>query len=271
MIFFPNAKINLGLQITEKRSDGFHNIETVFYPIPLCDILEFTEIKADKDEFVNLGLKIEGNFSDNLISKVINLLRKDFKIPSLKIAIYKKIPFGAGLGGGSSNASFMLKALNENFSLNISQNQLIEYAKQIGSDCAFFIENKPVFAKGKGDVFENITLKLKGYYLLLIKPDIHVNTALAYSGVNPQKPNFELKNIIQNPINTWKNIIINDFEKSIFEKFPKLENIKQTLYANGAIYASMSGSGSTICGIFDKNPEISKTFDDCFVSVLVSE
>lgn len=263
MICFPNAKINIGLNITEKRLDGFHNIETIFYPIELCDMLEF--VVSDKISFENSGLTIDGDADNNLCIKAYNLLKKDFSLPELRIHLHKIIPFGAGLGGGSADAAFMLNALNSYFELNLSASELKKYASSIGSDCAFFIENKPSFANEKGDNLQEIKLNLKDYLIVIVKPNIHVPTAVAYSKVKPAIPSTSLKDSINLPIEEWKYNIKNDFEESIFAVYPEIKSIKENLYKQGAIYASMSGSGSSVYGIFHKkeNPEI--TFPDYFI------
>lgn len=253
MVVFPNCKINLGLNITEKRSDGFHNIETIFIPVSLHDIIEFSENKVGKSsKLINSGIQIDGNPEDNLIIKAYNIIKKQYDIPPVNIHIYKNIPFGAGLGGGSSDASFTLKALNELFELKISNKILIKYSKELGSDCAFFIENKPVFASGKGEIFSDIEINLENYYIVIIKPDIHIGTKEAYSKVIPQKQNVSIQEKIKYNILSWKNEIINDFEVSVFRKHPEIEQIKQKLYKAGAVYSSMSGSGSSVFGIFEK-------------------
>ena len=257
MICFPNAKINIGLNITEKRKDGFHNIETIFYPIQLSDTLEFIETK-EESSFENTGLDINCSIEKNLIWKAYNLLRADFKLPNLKIHLHKIIPFGAGLGGGSSDAAFMLKYLNEYFSLGLCIDELKKYASKLGSDCSFFIENKPLFAKEKGDVFESVNLNLKDCFLILVHPKTHISTPEAYAGVKPQKSEVDLKKTISEPIKKWKNTIVNDFEKNIFKNHSEIAVIKESFYKNGALYASMSGSGSSVYGIFEK--EITTSF-----------
>lgn len=252
MLTFPNAKINIGLFVTEKRADGFHNIETILFPIPLCDALEITEntgISNDFDLRVH-GLSIDGNPKDNLIYKAYALLKNDFSLPKMRVDLLKKIPFGAGLGGGSADATFMLKALNEKFSLHLSDEKLEAYARQIGSDCACFVKNKPVFAYEKGDVFEPVELDLWMVQLVLICPPIHVNTKSAYQNLTPQKSTFDLRTLPHFPIEMWKNVIRNDFETSVFSQHPELSDIKQKLYDLGADYAAMSGSGSSIFGLF---------------------
>jgi 4-diphosphocytidyl-2-C-methyl-D-erythritol kinase len=251
MIVFPNAKINIGLNVIERRSDGFHNIQTVFYPIPLFDILEFIPNGKSETIFTNSGLIVDSIMEENLCIKAFRLLQKDFNLPEVQIHLHKIIPFGAGLGGGSSDAAFMLKSLNEYFRLQISQKKLKQYALNLGSDCAFFVSNIPAFAEGRGEILSYIELTLENKYLVLIKPDIHISTKLAYSGVIPTLPEISLRKAILQPINHWRNTIKNDFELSVFKTCPILDKIKHQLYDAGADYAAMSGSGSTIYGIFD--------------------
>jgi 4-diphosphocytidyl-2-C-methyl-D-erythritol kinase len=264
MICFPNCKINLGLSIVERRNDGFHNIETVFYPLTFCDALEIQKTEGATSLY-NYGVQIPGGSHDNLCLKAYHLLQRDHKIGSVEIHLLKNIPVGAGLGGGSSDATHTLLLLNDLFSLALNDKQIKEYARQLGSDCAFFIENKPVFASEKGDQFESIPLDLKGNYLVLIVPEVAVSTAEAYAGVKPSKKEKSIKEIIQLPMNKWKDHLINDFEKTVFEKYPEIQKIKETLYAEGAVYASMSGSGSAVYGIFDIEKDLKKIFPDCVV------
>jgi 4-diphosphocytidyl-2-C-methyl-D-erythritol kinase len=252
MICFPNAKINLGLHIVSKRPDGYHNIETVFYPIPLCDALEIVPSETNETTFSQTGICVGGNPNDNLVMKAFHLLKNDFDLPETAIYLRKQIPFGAGLGGGSADAAFMLGLLNDFAGLGLSVKQLEEYAGRLGADCPFFIRNKPVFAEGIGDIFTPVDVSLKGYYLVLAKPDIHVSTKEAYAGVTPKQPTFCLTEISRLPIEEWKNRIVNDFEEGIFARYPAIGAIKQALYDRGAIYASMSGSGSSVFGIFEK-------------------
>jgi len=263
MICFPNAKINLGLNIISKRPDNYHNIETVFYPINLCDALEIVPAKDGKTTFTQTGIPIAGEPEKNLVMKALNLLKTQFEIPEIDIYLRKNIPFGAGLGGGSSNAAFMLKLVNDFANLQLTTKQLEEYASQIGADCAFFIQNQPVFAEGIGNIFTPTEFSLKGYYLCLIKPDIHVSTQEAYAGIKPQQPTESITKIIQSPINTWKNRLINDFEAGIFTQHPRIGEIKQQLYELGAFYASMSGSGSSVFGIFEEEKTNKNLFSDC--------
>ena len=267
MITYPNAKINLGLNIVEKRPDGYHNLETVFYPINLQDALE-VNVQEGEDEFSLKvsGVPIEGEPENNLVVKAYRLLKKDYPdIPAIDIHMYKHIPTGAGLGGGSSDAAFMIKLLNEKFRLNLSIEKMEEYAAILGADCAFFIQNKPVFATGIGNIFEPIQLSLKGYYLVLVKPDIFVSTKDAFAHITPMKPTQSLKEIIRMPVETWRATMKNDFEESVFQKFPEIAAIKDKLYDLGAIYASMSGSGSSGFGIFREQVEfVDEIFSGCF-------
>lgn len=254
MITFPNVKINLGLSITEKRPDGYHNLETVFYPVALEDALEIrTSSATAPDRKFTLhqhGLEIAGKAEDNLVAKAYQLLDEEFNLPPIDIHLYKHIPSGAGLGGGSSDAAFMLKLLNEHFHLNLPDNQLEAYAATLGADCAFFIRNKPTFAEGIGNIFSPIELSLSGYGIMIVKPDIFVSTREAFSNIHPKRPEHPIKEVIQRPVSEWKEALINDFEASVFPLHPAIEAIKQELYNQGAAYASMSGSGSSVFGLF---------------------
>lgn len=254
MITFPNVKINLGLSITEKRPDGYHNLETVFYPVALEDALEIrTSSATAPDRKFTLhqhGLEIAGKPEDNLVAKAYQLLDEKFNLPPIDIHLYKHIPSGAGLGGGSSDAAFMLKLLNEHFHLNLPDNQLEAYAATLGADCAFFIRNKPTFAEGIGNIFSPIELSLSGYGIMIVKPDIFVSTREAFSNIHPHRPEHPIKEVIQRPVSEWKETLINDFEASVFPLHPAIEAIKQELYNQGAAYASMSGSGSSVFGLF---------------------
>lgn len=268
MITFPNAKINIGLNVVEKRNDGYHNLETIFYPINLQDALEVTLANNSKKPytFSNTGNIIDGNIEDNLIIKAYNIVKEKYpSIPSLKINIFKHIPSGAGLGGGSSDAAFMIKLLNKKLSLNMSDSEMEEYASKLGADCAFFIKNKPVFATGIGNIFEEIDFSLKGYNLILVKPEIGVSTKEAFSNIKPRKRDITVKELIKQPIEEWKDLIENDFEKSVFLYHPEISAIKDKLYDMGALYASMTGSGSAVYGIFNKQIDhIEDIFCDCF-------
>jgi 4-diphosphocytidyl-2-C-methyl-D-erythritol kinase len=254
MIVFPNCKINLGLHVLNKREDGFHNLETVFYPLPFKDALESITSSNTEIEFTGTGLAVDGSTADNLCVKAYHLLKKDFpQLTSIKIHLHKAIPMGAGLGGGSADAAFMLKMLNEKFKLNLSTAKLLNYALQLGSDCPFFIINKPCFATGRGEILEEINIDLSAYKIVLINPGIHINTGWAFSNITPALPEKSLNEIIQQPIHTWKEDLKNDFETPVFAAHPAIKEIKDTLFAQGAVYAAMSGSGSTVFGIFKQN------------------
>ena len=270
MILYPPAKINIGLSVVGKRPDGFHNIETVFYPIQLCDRLSIEAAKTDTDcqiVFSCDGIKLPASGAhENLCCKAYHLLAADYKLPPVSIHLHKAIPVGAGLGGGSSDAAYTLLALNNLFQLKISDRELVSYASRLGSDCAFFLYGRPAFGTGKGDILEPLTLSLAGYHILLVKPPVFVSTADAYSSVTPQNVKHQLKDLLQAPVSEWRHTIFNDFEASIFKKFPETGRIKEKLYQEGAVYASMSGSGSSVYGIFDKETdEVAKGFSDCFV------
>ena len=249
MISFPNAKINLGLQITGKLPNGYHTINTGIYPIPLCDVLE--AIPSKKTVFGSSGIEIPGNPNDNLILKAYKLLKKDYRLPELSIHLLKSIPMGAGLGGGSANAAFMLSMLNEEFQLFLDDTILEDYAAQLGSDCPFFIKNQPAIATGTGTDLEPLALDLRGNYLVILNPGIHISTQTAYSGTTPQAAGYDLKKVLEaKDFNLWKDVLKNDFEASIFNQNPEMARLKAKLYDLGASYAAMSGSGSTLFGIF---------------------
>lgn len=252
MITFPNAKINLGLSITEKRQDGYHNLETIFYPIPIEDALEVVESHSSHQKCTlhQTGIAIKGEADNNLVIKAYKLLDADFQIPPVEIFLHKNIPSGAGLGGGSSDAAFMLRMLNEMFALGLNNQQLESYAVRLGADCAFFIQNRPTYAEGVGNIFTPIQLSLKGYQYILVKPDVFVSTKDAFSHITPQRPTYSVKQTIQSPLTTWKKTLVNDFEASVFPQFPIIGEIKEILYKQGAIYASMSGSGSSVFALF---------------------
>ena len=268
MITFPNAKINLGLNIVEKRPDGYHNLETIFYPINLQDALEVTRRENnDKEYTLHIsGALLEGEPEDNLVVKAYKLLKKDYPgLLPVDIHMYKHIPAGAGLGGGSSDAACMIKLLNDKFSLGLSTERMEEYAVKLGADCSFFIRNKPVFATGIGNLFEPVELSLKGYHIILIKPDIFVSTRDAFAEIKPVRPAVSLKEIVKQPMETWKHSMKNDFEDSVFKKFPEIAAIKDELYDLGAVYAAMSGSGSSVYGIFKAPIEnVEDKFCGCF-------
>ena len=260
MVVFPNCKINIGLNILDKRPDGFHNLETVFIPIPLKDSLEIIRAKENRDDviFSHSGFTIDGNAADNLCIKAYHLLKKDFpQLPAIQMHLHKNIPMGAGLGGGSADAAFTLMLLNDKFHLGLSTEQLINYSLSSGSDCPFFIINKPCFATGRGEKTEPLEISLAGYQLVLINPGIHINTGWAFAHLKDEaatnRVTKNLRQYINAPIQNWRNTISNDFETPAFAAHPVLKEIKETLYLNGAVYAAMSGSGSTLYGLFAKD------------------
>ena len=258
MIYYPNAKINIGLNIVEKRPDGYHNLETIFYPIPLNDVLEVVHNKNGQEPYVlgNSGIIVDSKAEDNICVKAFELIRAKYQIPPISIHLHKMIPFGAGLGGGSADGAFMLKLLNKEFNLGISDDELRHMAAQLGADCAFFIHNQPAYATGIGDVLKPIDMDLSGYYFALIKPSIHVSTPEAYAGIKPKQTTNSLCDLVKLPIEQWKHHIKNDFEASVFKKHPRIGKIKMGLYEAGALYACMSGSGSSVFGIFKEKPEL---------------
>ncbi len=270
MITFPNAKINLGLDVVERRPDGYHNLETIFYPIPLQDILEITPATDDDAPdytFKMFNAHFDGDDNDNLVVKAYKILAADHKLPKVDISLYKHIPTGAGLGGGSADAAFALKMLNEMGSLTLTYEELEAYAARLGADCAFFIKNTPTYATGIGNILTPTPCSLAGYHLVLVKPDIHISTKEAYSLVVPAAAETPLTHIATLPAEEWKGVMKNDFEKSVFAKHPSCEKIKEKLYQMGAVYASMSGSGSSFFGIFkeeQKLEDIKATFPEMF-------
>lgn len=265
MICFPSCKINLGLRITQKRADGFHALETVFFPISIKDALEIIiepDTSAAPITFTSSGLAINGDPSDNLCFKAYGLLKKDYpSIPNIKMHLHKKIPMGAGLGGGSSDGAFTLVTLNQLFNLQLSEQALLNYALQLGSDCPFFIINTPAFATGRGEILTPTKVDLSGYSIVIVNPGIAISTKLAFSLITPKIPDNNVAAVIQQPISTWKDVLINDFEQPIFNSFPELANIKETLYQKGAAYASMTGTGSTVYGIFPTSMMDTLSFD----------
>ena len=280
MVLYPPAKINIGLSVTEKRSDGFHNIETVFYPIPLCDTLHIAETSKSfrnqdlslTDQNPKLDFKCDGigfpgnNTSGNLCCKAYQILDADYDLPPVNIRLHKIIPVGAGLGGGSSDAAYTLRALNDLFQLWIPDEKLALYASHLGSDCIFFLHDSPAFGAGKGDILQPLALSLAGYHIVLVKPPVSVRTADAYSTVTPRKALYHLPEVLQSPVNEWRNMVFNDFETAVFKNFPEIGRVKEMLYQEGAVYASMSGSGSGVYGIFEKKPDnMAKRFSGCFV------
>jgi 4-diphosphocytidyl-2-C-methyl-D-erythritol kinase len=253
MLTFPNAKINIGLYVTEKRSDNFHNLETVFVPIPWTDILEIVPSKTTQLEIS--GLPVPGNVHENILLKAYALVKADYDIPPVKINLHKQIPIGAGLGGGSSDAVSCLLNLNKQFSLDVSEDKLLEYALKLGSDCPFFLKNTTQFAKGRGEIMQNLDMNLSGKFILVVFPALHISTKAAFENIVPKSANFDLKNLPNIPIAQWNKYISNDFEPFVFQHYPHLDAIKKDIIQAGAKYAAMSGSGSAIYGIFDQKPE----------------
>ena len=258
MVVFPKAKINLGLNITGVRPDGYHDIETVFYPVNLCDALEFVPglEGVDKDSLTLTGIELPGNPGDNLVLRAVEILRKKYPVPFLRIHLHKRIPAGAGLGGGSSDAACMLRSLNKTFKLMLSSHELQAYAASLGSDSPFFINCQPSFASGRGEILNPVTIFLNGFYLVLVNPGIMIGTREAYANCVPAQPEKSLNKTIRYPVSKWKELVFNDFEKTIFIMHPEIKTIKEVLYGSGAVYSSMSGSGSTVYGIFYEKPSI---------------
>jgi 4-diphosphocytidyl-2-C-methyl-D-erythritol kinase len=256
MVLFPNAKINLGLNILRKREDSYHELETIFYPIGLKDGLEFIENKKNKIVFSSSGLALNIDPEENIVLKAYRLLAADHSLPGLDIHLHKVIPFGAGLGGGSSDAAFLLKGLNDYFELGLFVSQLKKYAIKLGADCSFFLENKPAFACGIGEQLQNIDFSLSGYFIVLVKPPFGVATKEAYAGIQPTLHKLSLLDSIKHPCDKWQNFIVNDFETSVFPLFPAIAEIKSKLIDSGAVYAAMSGSGSSVFGLFKSEPQL---------------
>ena len=273
MITFPCAKINLGLNIVGQRPDGYHDLETVFYPIPVYDALEIKYMGEEFPSEVDCDLKVTGNVvncneADNLVIKAYNLLAKDYKLPRVHAHLYKQIPSEAGLGGGSSDAAYMIRLLDERFRLNIGKAEMERYAARLGADCAFFISSEPSFATGIGDELmpaDGPKGSLNGYHIVIVKPNISVSTKEAYANISPHKPEKCCRDIVRQPIETWKDELINDFEVPIFNRHPDLAAIKKQLYQLGAVYAAMSGSGSSLFGLFKEEPcHLNTAFANCF-------
>lgn len=259
MVLFPNAKINIGLNILRKREDGYHDLETIFYPIGLKDALEFVENGKNSVSFNSSGLAMDIQPEQNIIMKAYRILQEEHQLPGLDIHLHKVIPFGAGLGGGSSDAAFFLKSLNEHFELQISVPKLKHLAGRLGADCAFFLQNTPCYATGTGDLLTPVDFSLKGMHLLLVKPPFGVDTKSAYAGISPASFPFDFMKVISGPVEGWKDIIRNDFEPSVFSQFRAIGEIKTTMITMGASYASMSGSGSSVYGFFDRKPSFLET------------
>lgn len=256
MVCFPSSKINLGLRVIRKRDDGYHDIETCFYPLPWNDILEI--IPSKTMSFTNTGIKVPGKYDDNLCLKAYYQLQEEFDLPPVDVHLHKIVPMGAGLGGGSSDAANTLIILNELFSLNLSISQLEQFASRLGSDCAYFIYDKPMIGTGRGENLDAIDVSLKGKFIVVIKPKVHVSTRDAYHGIKPNETKPSIAEIIKhNSLQVWKDLLVNDFELSVFKQFPIIQQVKEELYNQGAEYASMSGSGSSVYGIFNAKVDLS--------------
>ncbi|HRP55996.1 4-(cytidine 5'-diphospho)-2-C-methyl-D-erythritol kinase [Agriterribacter sp.] len=278
MVLFPNCKINIGLNIVSKRADAYHNIETVFYPLNWHDAVELTPQPAGTFfaspaapvQFSCSGLPVPGNVSDNICLKAYHLLKKDFsRIPPVSMHLHKTIPTGAGLGGGSANGAFTLMLINKKFNLNLSIEQLGEYALQLGSDCPFFIINQPCYATKRGEKMEMITLSLSPYSFLIVHPAIHIDTAWAFSKLKPAQHAKPVKSIVQQPVETWQDELVNDFEAPVFREYPQIEKVKKRLCAHGALYASLTGSGSAVYGIFSKNKVPELKWDENYTQKII--
>jgi 4-diphosphocytidyl-2-C-methyl-D-erythritol kinase len=253
MITFPNAKINLGLNITERRHDGYHHLESVFYPVSLSDILEV--LPSDTYSFQSTGMSIDAPPENNLVTRAYQLLAHTYILPPVMVHLHKSIPLGAGLGGGSSDAAYMLKMLNECFKLDLTNAELKNLASRLGADCPFFIDNQQAFVTGIGDVFSSINLQLNNYHIALVKPPVAVSTAEAYRMIVPRKAEVPVAEAIKQPVEQWKELLVNDFETPVCSMFPEIASVKEDLYNLGALYASMSGSGSAVYGLFAEKPE----------------
>ncbi len=263
MICYPNAKINLGLNIVERRPDGFHNIESVFLPTAFTDILELLPDPGAKPGdylFFESGIKINGHADDNLVVKAYKQMAEDYDLPAVKIALHKQIPWGAGLGGGSADGAFMLMALNSLFKLNLSVGQLGVYAARLGSDCPFFLENRISFVTGRGEIIRKLDIDTGNFFLIIVTANVKINTAMAYSGIRPVRPVLSLPESLKEGRKAWKKLISNDFEKEVFGRYPRLGQIKEELYNMGAFYSSMSGSGSAVYGLFENEPDLKGRF-----------
>lgn len=272
MILFPNCKINLGLFVLRKRSDGFHDLETVFYPIPLYDALDVIHHPEPGAGIVysGSGLQVDGNPTDNICVKAYHLLKKDFpQLPPVKMHLHKTIPMGAGLGGGSANGAFTLLLLNQKFNLNIAEDQLIHYALQLGSDCPFFIKNRPVYATSRGEIMEDVALDLSAYTFVLVNPGIHISTGWAFSHIKPMADRTSIKDMITLPVEQWNGKLTNDFEEPAAAQYPEIAEIRKVLQHQGAVFAAMTGSGSTLFGLFRKDTEFSFSFPPHYVVKII--
>lgn len=264
MIVFPKAKINLGLRITGKRPDGYHDIETIFYPVGLSDALEYVVPihQMNSDHLIVTGISTGSDPEENLIIKMLKKLREKYSIPYLKIHLHKAIPIGAGLGGGSSDAAYFLKIINRCFNLAIDLQELKNISLNLGSDCPYFIDATPSYATGRGEILEPVRDVLNGYYLFLLNPGVGISTREAYQNCHPEKPSSILSELIDHPVHEWKDIIKNDFEEYAFKKHPVISNIKDELYNSGAVFSLMSGSGSSVYGVFYEKKKIADKLKD---------
>jgi len=265
MIDFPYAKINIGLSVNKKRKDGFHEIETILMPVDLCDALEIVENSTEAFKYTTSGIKIDSEIKGHLCYKAWGKIKSHFSINGVQLHLHKNIPIGAGLGGGSSDAAFTLKMLNQFFELKIPKNELKAIVAEIGNDCPFFIDGKASYAFDKGQLLEQIDLDLKAYQILIVYPHISISTKWAYESITPRKKALPLTELIRKPIEAWRDLIKNDFEQVVFQKYPEIEIIKSKLYEKGAVYASLSGSGSAVYGLFKKIPVIKNSFKDYFI------
>ncbi|MDY4627472.1 MAG: 4-(cytidine 5'-diphospho)-2-C-methyl-D-erythritol kinase [Prevotella sp.] len=273
MINFPIAKINLGLNVVSKREDGYHNLETVFYPVPIKDALEVLPMHEGFPSDVRCDLKVTNLFIDgdeqkNLVVKAYNMIAQDYDLPRVHVHLYKHIPTQAGMGGGSSDCAYMIRLLNDMFSLGMSDDKMIGYAARLGADCAFFINSLPAYAEGIGEKLQPISLDLSGYKMLVVRPNIPVSTKEAFSLITPQIPKKNCLDIVMQPIETWKDELVNDFERSVFAIHPEIGMLKDKMYEQGAVYAAMSGSGSSVFGLFHDTPD-EKSFVGCMDELTV--
>ncbi|MEN8226531.1 MAG: 4-(cytidine 5'-diphospho)-2-C-methyl-D-erythritol kinase [Bacteroidota bacterium] len=263
MILFSPAKINIGLQIIERRGDGFHNLQSIMYPVGLCDILEIRRSPdgGESMRFSQSGIQIDSPNNKNLCIKAWELFTKELSLPAVDLHLHKQIPVGAGLGGGSSNASVTLKGLNRLVGNPLPLEMLHELAATLGSDCPFFLQENPMMMEGRGDILSSVSLCLDHLYLVLLFPEVHISTAEAYAGVIPAVHDGHLREVIREPMDRWKELVINDFEYSIFDRHPEIDQLKQDLYRAGALYASLSGSGSSLYGIFPESPDLPENLE----------
>lgn len=271
---FPIAKINLGLNIVQKRSDGYHNLQTVFYPVPIQDRLEVMESGEQRTERKDCelsltGIQVSGDVQQNLVVRAYHLLKEDFPtLPCIRVTLHKGIPTQAGMGGGSSDCAYMIRLLNEQFALGLDDGHMMRYAARLGADCAFFILSRPCYAEGIGELLQPIDLDLSGWHIGIVRPDIPVPTKEAFSRIHPHYPAKNCRDVVLQPVETWKDDLVNDFEESVFALHPEIGQTKEQLYKTGATYAAMSGSGSALFGLFKERPDtLSQTFPDMFTFV----